>query len=273
MPPRCLDGLQILGRVWILSQEACGCRQVQQAFECAPTDEIREAMALELYGHVLEACKCPHANHVLQKMILLMPAKSCQFILDELMAGPLTQMFRHKYGCRIVQRLVEYCHPDQVHDLAERVLSELPVLACHPFGTYVAQNLLQHGPEDARIRAGKAVMQSIRVLGSESHGCAVVSAAMTHSMDSERCALSSVLLREPGLLVFLAASRHGHEAALGALGCLSGQEREDARSRLRSESAALRQSRYGRAVLDKLEQIESDTSEQMLLSAACRAGA
>ena len=58
----------LAGRVWELSQDSKGCRDVQLAIEQA-TDELRRLLVAEVAGHVLDAMRCPHANHVLQKCI------------------------------------------------------------------------------------------------------------------------------------------------------------------------------------------------------------
>ena len=58
----------LTGRVWELSQDSKGCRDVQLAIEQA-TDDFRRVLVAEVAGHVLDAMRCPHANHVLQKCI------------------------------------------------------------------------------------------------------------------------------------------------------------------------------------------------------------
>jgi len=107
-------------------------------------------------------------------------------------------------------------------------------------------------------------------LGAESNGCAVVSAALSYGLDRDRYALAQVVLREHGLLCFLANSRHGHTAAMRALDLLTGDDQEVARARLRAQDALLRHSRYGRIVV---EYMEAGNSDQLFLSAASRAGA
>lgn len=97
-----------------------------------------------------------------------------------------------------------------------------------------------------------------------------MSAALSYGLDSDRYALAQVLLREHGLLCFLANSRHGHTAAMRALDLLAGSDQELARARLQAQAASLRQSRYGRIVV---EYLEADNSDQLFLSAASRAGA
>lgn len=90
-------GISVLGRVWEYSQDAAGCREVQHAIEVADED-IQLRIAAELQDHVTwlqvfkalkshvifnslvfkislskvwDAACCPHANHVLQKCILV----------------------------------------------------------------------------------------------------------------------------------------------------------------------------------------------------------
>ena len=66
--PHCCREISLAGRVWELSQDSKGCREVQLAIEEA-SDDVRRGLLAEIAGHVLDAMRCPHANHVLQKCI------------------------------------------------------------------------------------------------------------------------------------------------------------------------------------------------------------
>jgi hypothetical protein len=66
-----------------------------------------------MLGHVREAIESPHANFVLQKLIETMPPSFTSFVLDEI-RGHVDWAARHRFGCRVVARLVE-------HNPAERV--------------------------------------------------------------------------------------------------------------------------------------------------------
>jgi len=263
-----LDCLEIAGRVWSLSQEAHGCRQVQAALDAAGSDGVREAWAGELRGHVLQASKCPHANHVLQKCIGLLRPAAVQFVIDEMLAGAVSQTARHKYGCRILQRLVEHCPAQQVRPLVETLVPEVGMLSRHPYGNYVVQNLLQRATEDQRHRMVGILAKDIRFLGSEACGCAVVSTALSYAPEADRQTLARSLCDEPGLLVFMACTRHGHVAVLRVLELLEGDERHEASRRLQSEAGALRVSRYGCVVVEHVEALEA-----RMLSMACHGGA
>eukprot|EP00913_Durusdinium_trenchii_P007705 g7237.t3 len=73
-----------------------GCREVQLAIEMAD-EESRWRIAAELQDHVWDAACGPHANHVLQKCILVMHPNHVQFIVDVLVRQQLvSQAARHK---------------------------------------------------------------------------------------------------------------------------------------------------------------------------------
>merc|ERR1712190_562957 len=138
----------IRGRVWTLSQDADGCRKVQELIEDC-TDGEQEGIAAELQGHVWQALVCPHANHVLQKCIMSMRPQTCQFIIDELiMEKKVASGAQLKYGCRVIQRLLEHCREDQVHEICEKLLASGIELSGHHFGSYVMQHLAEYGTRD-----------------------------------------------------------------------------------------------------------------------------
>ncbi|CAK0893103.1 unnamed protein product [Prorocentrum cordatum] len=132
-----------------------GCRRVQQALDDARGPEACGRLAAELRGHVWDALRCPHANFVLQKCITTASPDACQFIVDELLQrghGALAQAARHRYGCRIVERLLERCRPEQVEQIVDCILDDAVTLCMHPYGNYVAQHLLEHAaPASAGI--------------------------------------------------------------------------------------------------------------------------
>ena len=61
----------------------------------------------ELRGHVLQMMESPHANFVLQKVIEVLPANATCFVTEEL-ATRAAEAARHRFGCRILCRLIEH---------------------------------------------------------------------------------------------------------------------------------------------------------------------
>mmetsp|Transcript_46737 Transcript_46737/g.99847 ORF Transcript_46737/g.99847 Transcript_46737/m.99847 type:complete len:384 (-) Transcript_46737:117-1268(-) len=256
LQPSPFAGAWWFGRVWALAQDPQGCRDVQAAFEAADSEEERAALASELRGHTCEALRCPHANYVLQKCIAMMSAHRLDFVVDELAAkGPGTVAYsaRHKYGCRIVQRMLEHCLPSQVQGIAEHLLQDAIGTCLHPYGNYVMQHLLEFGTAEQRSRLTRLLLQHIAVVGADPHACAVVGKAMTYGARGDQVSLARGLLLVPGLIASMARSRHGHVAAKLILNVLEGPELEEACSQLLADADCLRNSRYGQLVLASLK--------------------
>eukprot|EP00425_Heterocapsa_triquetra_P047058 CAMPEP_0195074424 /NCGR_PEP_ID=MMETSP0448-20130528/17536_1 /TAXON_ID=66468 /ORGANISM="Heterocapsa triquestra, Strain CCMP 448" /LENGTH=223 /DNA_ID=CAMNT_0040106677 /DNA_START=15 /DNA_END=683 /DNA_ORIENTATION=- len=208
--------MAVAGYVWKLSRDAEGCRAVQNALEGAGSDQARAVLAAELRGHIWEALRCPHANYVLQKCITTMRPQASQFIIDELQRrgpGAATQAARHRFGCRILERLLEHCLPSQVRGLVEALVGDAVSLASHPYGNYVVQHILEHGAPDQQARLAGLFADHVLMLGSDSYASAVVAKALTHGSQEGRVGLAQALLKAPGLLPAMAHTRHGHVAA------------------------------------------------------------
>merc|ERR1719379_3171626 len=72
--------------------------------------------------------------------------QACQFIIDELvMVKNITVAAKQKFGCRIIQRLLEHCREDQLQEIYEALLADGVELSKHPYGTYVMQHVAEYG--------------------------------------------------------------------------------------------------------------------------------
>jgi len=96
----------------------------------------------------------------------------------------------------------------------------------------------------------------------------VLAAALSYAPDPDRQDLAKSLFGEPGLLIFMACTCHGHIAVLRVLELLDSADRKDASRRLLADSEALRASRYGRIIVERLEAFEVE-----LLTVASHGGA
>ena len=73
---------QVIQDAWTLAGSKHGTRVVQAALDVADYAE-KQSLAGALQGRVWMALKSPHANHVLQKIVALMPPEKIQFVIDE----------------------------------------------------------------------------------------------------------------------------------------------------------------------------------------------
>mmetsp|Transcript_33274 Transcript_33274/g.72620 ORF Transcript_33274/g.72620 Transcript_33274/m.72620 type:complete len:377 (+) Transcript_33274:85-1215(+) len=250
----------MIGNVWKYARDPQGCRFVQQVLEEASNEGERAAIAAELKGHVWEALRCPHGNFVVQKIITTMPAQASQYIIDELMRkgpGAGSQAAKHRFGCRIIERLLEKSTQEQVHDLVEDIIAESIVLSTHPYGNYVMQHVLEHGSLEQRGSITKLLADNASAVGKDGYACAVAAKALSHSQDKDKQMLALAMYDVPGLLESMARTRHGHIATKLVYQELPDQQRDALRRELTADSGGLRSSRYGRIVVDLVESSEA----------------
>jgi len=202
------------------------------------------------------ALECWHANFVLQKSISSMRPQASQFVIDEIMSrgpGSGARAAQHCFGCRVVQRLLEHCSPEQVGALVEDLLDSGPQLCTDQYGNFVVQHVLEFGSDDHKHRMSHIVATQIASIPGDYHGCSVVSAALTHSLANDKVLVARSVLRHRGFLLCMARQRHGHDAVMGLLNLVSGRERTEAERQLRAGIGQLQRSRYGRVMTKYLE--------------------
>ncbi|CAE7236823.1 pum2, partial [Symbiodinium sp. CCMP2456] len=207
---------EISDKVWPLSRDANGCRVVQLAMEKA-SNGVAKDLAAELHGHVREAAVSPHANYVVQKVITQLSPATSAFIGEELL-GNAARFARHRFGCRIICRLLEHCSSQEgTLRLIDEVLedpAEALDLCRHNFGHHVnvVQSILEHG--DVRYKELIAEVLRHDLLANASHRSAsyVVESALSHCSEKDQQALLQQL-SHPNMVAELAQARYGFYVA------------------------------------------------------------
>lgn len=244
-------------RVWKLSRDGKGCHKVQQALAHAVSNDERVALASELRTHIWEAIKCPNANHVVQKCIEVLPPRDSQFIIDEIVGGgenAVARVARNRFGCRVLQRLLEHGLAKQVERLVDELLSDAMPLAVHIYGNYVMQNLLEHGTPDQISRLARLLAEKASTTCSwPIYGCAVLHKAFDHATPEDLRLLANAILGQPELMTAMATLRHGHSTLKAALRMGDAAQREAALQELMGQQQDLKTSRYGRALYKDLQ--------------------
>lgn len=246
-----LEKESLTGRVWQKARHVFGCREVQEALSNGD-NQIRAGIASEMRGHVWDAVESPNANHVVQKCIVVMSPDASQSIIDELTSrnGAAMCLAKHRYGCRIFERLLEHCRPEQLRTMVGEVLAEAESLCFHPFGNFVLQHLFEYGGDEDRRLLALAVLIHVPKLSADPRGAAVVAKGLQFAPAEERQALARALLRAPQQLVQLATQRCGLAVAL-ALIRMKEPEGAEARKCLEKKHArqVLSSSRHGRVLM------------------------
>lgn len=224
------------------------CRAAQLILEEVPVKEC-VALAGSLRGRVRASMGSMFANYVLQKVIELTPASASSFVAEEL-CGVGAETARHRYGCRVLCRLLEFGAPDEpaTHRLFEEVLADIEELLRHSFGGYVAQHLLEFGSEEQKRRVGQAVSRDLIANAAHLRGSRIVEAALQHCAEEDRRAMEEELLASSEEVLSLAVSQAGCHVVKALLRTSEGNRRR-INQMLRPVEGQLRNTRYGKHVL------------------------
>jgi mRNA-binding protein PUF3 len=247
-----VDTTKVVGNVWMLSRDAKGCHYVQEAIEQADSDETRQALAMELKGHVSEALECPHAHHVLQKCITTLRPHAMEFILSELQINrEVTAVARHKFGCRVLMRLLEHCKENQMETLESFLTADAVDLCVHKYGNYVIQHLIEHGSDESRWALIAVLVRHASKLALDSTAVSVVNKTFEICCPEDCRRLALGLQSCQNLLLRLCRSRRGHQVVKAVLQHLppGSSELQDVVSQVIGAKELLSASRYGRALV------------------------
>jgi hypothetical protein len=195
--------------VWKQSQDAVGSWAVQRAVESASSEEERCKVAFALRGRIRDAAQHLHANYVLQKCIMVMHPQSLDFVIAELRTykGAVCHLSRNKYGCRVVQRVLEYCTPAQVAGFIEDMLSDAITNCCDRYGKYAMQCLVEQGSTSQVNRLCKYLVENVRLLAANGNACSVLCKALSTDHHSAQDALVEAFCSCPGLLTRMSQSK------------------------------------------------------------------
>lgn len=216
-----------------LAQNRNGTRIVQKAIEVASQSD-RDALVNKLREYVRELYQCPHGNHVLAKIIEVVPSTSPSIgsVIAAFRVIGTGVISRHRYGCRLMERLIEHC--DDNHEtqpefagLLDEVENESGLLCKHGFGNFVVQHLLEHGSRERRRailakmmdttaettlqQPGQNDIKGLPQLAAHRTASHTVQKLLDHSDDEGKLTIVQNLLRaeKPNSVVDVACSRYG----------------------------------------------------------------
>lgn len=224
------------GQVWALARDPQGCRALQDELGRSSLPAAARAdLVAELRGRVAEGVRCPQANFVLQKCVTMCSAEEVQFIVDEIAAkgpGAISQVARHKYGCRIVQRLLEAIPSERLRKLTQGLLTHARDCSLDMYGNYVMQHLVEHGTPQQRARMAAILRGCIGKLeGVESRPLwAVISKALTFCGTDDKVELAHRIQCDKGTLKELNSLRLGRIIARRVAEILDGQDSRGCRA-------------------------------------------
>jgi pumilio RNA-binding family len=235
-----------------LSLSKNGTTVIQTAIKHGSSED-QERLGRCLRGHVLQLLESPHGNFVLQQSVLSMPPHAVKFILNELsrFPGSWAGVAKHRFGCRIAERVLEHCSEELTAPLVKSVLNDISATSKSLFANYVVQHILEHGAALQRIQVVLA-LKRVGIVWLAQHRVAsnIVEKVVEHGGVDEHRALAMAILEVPGSVVELANDRYGSFTIKRLVDTLI---EEPLRSQLIRDVLAaetrLRTSKHGRQVL------------------------
>eukprot|EP00927_Polykrikos_kofoidii_P056588 TRINITY_DN50681_c0_g1_i1.p1 TRINITY_DN50681_c0_g1~~TRINITY_DN50681_c0_g1_i1.p1 ORF type:complete len:561 (-),score=72.90 TRINITY_DN50681_c0_g1_i1:446-2083(-) len=228
-------------------------RAAQLALQEAPCVDDVALLASSLHGHVLRAIRSMHANHVIQRVVELLPPVSIAFVPREL-SGLGKEVARHRFGCRIICRLLEHgSSADRyILGLMKEVLSDAPALCRHTYGNYVVRHCLEFGTPEQRQSIAKVIAEDAFGAARHRYGSRVVQAALQFCISQDRDMIVEKLIQDGNQLLSLAMNLSGRHVVKALLKLPSGNCAERVANIIRPAAARLQSSKYGKVVVDAL---------------------
>jgi len=236
-----------------LALSANGTLLIQRALEVTGSDsQIKLSQCL--HGSAIRLLDSHHGNHVLQTCIKMMRPHEVQFIYQELsfFRGGWASVACHRFGCRVVERLLEHYGPEWNAPIVAAVVEKIDLLSMHPFANYVVQHILEHVPAhcsqvvDALIQVGVPDLAQHRVA---SH---VVEKAFEHGGAENQGALAEAILSTPYAIVDMGCSRYGNFSVRRMLEALQEPLSSRAFQQLAEDVPKLRASKHGRHIASRV---------------------
>eukprot|EP00435_Cladocopium_sp_Y103_P028321 s2134_g7.t1 len=205
---------------WVLSSNVLslsltqfGSRVVQKAIASASDVRDREKFAEELLQHAMDLYVSPHGNHVLAKLIEVLPSTRLVCIAEK-MRGQATVVARHQFGSRILERLMEHCSEEQMGFLLDELFdgaANLEALARHPFANFVVQHIFEHGMPERKSRCFQMLLPYVLQHATHKTASNVVQRMLEHADVSSQALIADAFLAGEGeeSLETIAATRYG----------------------------------------------------------------
>ena len=114
-----------------------------------------------------------------------MPAEHIQFVIDAF-RGQVHTLAAHPYGCRVIQRILEYCKPHDQVAVLEELHQCATMLITDQYGNYVTQHIIQHGKPEDRAKIIKIVTGNLLTLSKHKFASNVVEKSIQFGTDEQR---------------------------------------------------------------------------------------
>jgi len=135
--------------------------------------EQQAELVKELEADILKVARDQNGNHVVQKIIELVPRQHLDFIMNSL-KHRVKQLSSYTYGCRVVQRVLEHGSEadkaaimDELHECSNMLITD-------QYGNYVTQHVIEKGKREDKAKIIEIVTRELLVYSKHKFASNVV---------------------------------------------------------------------------------------------------
>ncbi|RDX64117.1 Pumilio-like 1, partial [Mucuna pruriens] len=227
------------------------------AIEVVDMDQ-QTKMVTELDGQIMRCVRDQNGNHVIQKCIECVPEDAIHFIVSTFYDQVVT-LSTHPYGCRVIQRVLEYCHDNKTQQIMmDEILQSVCMLAQDQYGNYVVQHVLEHGKPYERSAIIKELTGQIVQMSQQKFASNVIEKCLTFGTPTERQVLVNEMLgstyeNEP--LQVMMKDQFANYVVQKVLETCDDQQLELILNRIKVHLNALKKYTYGKHIVARVEKL------------------
>ncbi|EFP07377.1 CRE-PUF-8 protein [Caenorhabditis remanei] len=234
------------------------CRVLQKALE--KVSEPLQIKILARVRHVIHRCmKDQNGNHVIQKAIEKVSPPYVQFIVSTLLENPDTiyDMSVDPYGCRVVQRCLEHCIPQQTRPVIERIHERFDDIANNQYGNYVVQHVILHGSDADRMLIVNRVADNLFEFSTHKYSSNVIEKCLERGAIHHKAMLVGAACSQPEgcmpIVVQMMKDQYANYVVQKMFDQVTSDQRRELILTVRSHIPVLRQFPHGKHILAKLD--------------------
>lgn len=239
-----------------------GCNLVQKAIDISPLAE-QARLSLQFHGHVMEMIESKHANYVLSKFVEVLPPSAVAFVLKEL-EGCEVATAKHRFGCRIWERLIEYCSEEaQMCASLDAIVKETAALCKHNFGVFVVKHIIEHGSFERRSAVLDLMVSQVHIFAMNRNASHVVQCGLESFHAKGKRDIVETLLQGKGdfALDKVACNRYGSFVVEQILKMRESCMRDAVQARLTPFLSQLQESKFGGRVATAMQTAGDNQAE------------
>lgn len=146
----------------------------------------------ELEPVISKVIKDQHGNHVIQKILTIVPREYTDFIINSF-RGRVHDLSKNIYACRLIQRVLESGNDADKAMVMEEIDACYGSLFVDQYGNYVTQHVIKYGHPDDQTKMKNLVIADLLTLSKHKFASNVVETCMDSATPEQLRTIRQVL--------------------------------------------------------------------------------